>query len=111
MGQLPPLGGRRVQALPFRHAEGVQELIGRPPRSLQRQGGHQACLVWMWLSIPRATATAARCGHISERAAWGLRGPSGPFPCDWPPLGAFLTPPALRMVHDVVSLANVVKRR
>jgi hypothetical protein len=40
----------------------------------------------------------------------GLRGPSGPFPCCWPPLGAFITPPALRMVHDGVSLENVVKR-
>jgi hypothetical protein len=71
MGTLPPLGVRLAQALPFRRAEGIQELIGLPTLSLQRQGGHQASLVWVWRSIPRATATAALCGNIQEMAAWG----------------------------------------
>ncbi len=110
MGQRPPLGVRRAQALPCRHAEGIQELIGLPTLSPQRQGGHQASLVWVWRSIPRATATAARCGTIQERAAWDCEGLQALSPCCRPPLGACITPPALRMVHDVVSLENVVQR-
>ena len=71
MGQLPPLGVRRAQARPCQRAEGIQELIGLPTLSLQRQGCQQARLLSGWRSIPRATATAALWGNIQERAAWG----------------------------------------
>ena len=66
MGKPPPLAVRLAQALPFRRAEGMEELPCLPTPSLPRKGGHHACIVWEWRHIRRETATSKLCGNPQE---------------------------------------------
>jgi len=84
MGKSPPLAVRLAQALPFRRAEGIEELTCLPMLSLQRKGGHHACLVQEWRFIPRDAATSELCGNIQEMAVRGLEGLQALSPRRWP---------------------------
>ena len=79
----------------------MEELTGLPTLSLQRRGGPHTCLVREWPSASRETATSALRGSIQELAVQGLEGLQALSPRRWPPLGAFIKPPALRVVHDL----------
>ncbi len=72
MGKPPPLAVRLAKALPFRRAEGMEELPCLYTLPLQRKGSHHVRIVWEWRPIPHETATSKLCGNTQETAVWGL---------------------------------------
>ena len=99
MGKPPPLAVRLAEALPFQRAQVEMRCALAAYDSLHTTDGAYA--------RARVAVVSGHMGRQGRRystyatAAEGLQGLQALSPRRWPPLGAFIKLPALRVVHDL----------
>jgi hypothetical protein len=89
---------RLAKALPFRRAQ-----IERRDALIAHDDLHTADDAHAYARVGVVSDHMARAGRrydTSAMAAGGLQGLQALSPRQWPPLGAFIKLPALRVVHD-----------
>src|SRR6266705_3666835 len=97
MGKPPPLAVRLAQALPFQRAQGERRcvLTAHDYRHTANGAPTNACVV------SGRTPKQGRRHDPYATAAGGFQGLQALSLHRWPPLGAFIKLPALRVVHDL----------
>ena len=97
-GKPPPLAVRLAKALPFRRAQVWRKGAISPPDHLPTaDGDHTHACVGV---VSSETAKQGRRYGTPAAAPGGLQGLQALSPRRWPPLGAFIKLPVLRVVHD-----------
>src|SRR5262249_19366592 len=98
-GKPPPPAVRLVKALPFRRAQRERRDALTAHDDLHTaDDAHAYARVGV---VSNHMARAGRRYDTSAMAAGGLQGLQALSPRQWPPLGAFIKLPALRVVHDL----------
>jgi len=106
MGKPPPLAVRLAEALPFQRAQVEMRCALAAYDSLHTTDGAYA--------RARVAVVSGHMGRQGRRystyatAAEGLQGLQALSPRRWPPLGAFIKLPALRVVHDFLTLVSTL---
>ena len=102
MGQPPPRAVRRAKALPFQRAQGEMRcmLTAHDYRHTANGDPTRASVV------SGHTPKQGRRHDPYATAAGGFQGLQALSPHRWPPLGAFIKLPALRVVHDFTLSAT-----
>ena len=97
---------RLAEALPFRRAQGIEKRRTLQVRLHTAEGPQPHTWVVM---VAGEMAWQGRRSYASATAVRGLQGLQALSPRRWPPLGAFIKPPALRVVHDLKELLKVLQ--
>ena len=102
-GTPPPLAVRRAKALPFQRAEGEMSDVLAAHDDLHTADGAPA---WTCVTVGSGHPPRQRQRYDTSATAAGGQSLQALAPCHWPPLGAFIKLPALRVVHDLGNLAS-----
>ena len=95
-GKPPPLAVRLAKALPFQRAQvEMRDALAVYDGLHTADGAHAQVAM-----VSGHTARHGRRYDIYATAAGGVQGLQALSPRHWPPLGAFIKLPALRVVHD-----------
>src|SRR5215471_331868 len=98
-GKPPPLAVRLAKALPFRRAQREMRDALTAHGDLHTADGAHTCAR---LGVVSAHMAKQGRRYDPATAAGVLQGLQALSPRHWPPLGAFIKLPALRVVHDWV---------
>ena len=98
-GKPPPLAVRLAQALPFQRARVEMRDVLAAHDDLHTADGARARVA----VVSGHTVRQGRRYDTYATAAGGVQGLQALSPRHWPPLGAFIKLPALRVVHDLVA--------
>src|SRR5215831_545936 len=96
-GKPPPLAVRLAKALPFRRAQREMRDALTAHGDLHTADGAHTCTR---LGVVSAHMAKQGRRYDPATAAGVLQGLQALSPRHWPPLGAFIKLPALRVVHD-----------
>ena len=97
-GKPPPLAVRLAKALPFRRAQReMRDALTAPDDLHMADGAHACARVGV---VSDHMAKQGRRYDTYAMAAGVSQGLQALSPRQWPPLGAFIKLPALRVVHD-----------
>src|SRR5215831_15398893 len=100
-GKPPPLAVRLAKALPFRRAQREMRDALTAHGDLHTADGAHTCAR---LGVVSAHMAKQGRRYDPATAAGVLQGLQALSPRHWPPLGAFIKLPALRVVHDLLSM-------
>src|SRR6516165_11366620 len=104
MGKPPPLAVRLAKALPFRRAQIEMRDALTAHDDLHTADGAHAC-AHVGVDADHMARQGQRYGTYAM-AAGMLQSLQALSPRQWPPLGAFIKLPALRVVHDLLKLST-----
>src|SRR5882762_7562597 len=96
MGKPPPLAVRLAKALPFQRARVEMRDVRAAHDDLHTADGARARVA----VVSGHTVRQGRRYDTYATAEGGVQGLQALSPRHWPPLGAFIKLPALRVVHD-----------
>src|SRR6267142_1473059 len=99
MGKPPPLAVRLAKALPFQRARVERRDVLAAHDDLHTADGARARVA----VVSGHTVRQGRRYDTYATAEGGVQGLQALSPRHWPPLGAFIKLPALRVVHDCCS--------
>jgi hypothetical protein len=106
-GKPPPLAVRLAKALPFRRAQVWRKgAISTHDHLPTADGDHIHACVGV---VSSETARQGRRYGTQAAAPGGLQGLQALSPRRWPPLGAFIKLPALRVVHDWLQVLGATE--
>ena len=99
MGKPPPLAVRLAKALPFQRARVEMRDVRAAHDDLHTADGARARVA----VVSGHTVRQGRRYDTYATAEGGVQGLQALSPRHWPPLGAFIKLPALRVVHDLAG--------